>query len=247
MKTIFYLLIVACLFQACTPTKESNKAQEIVNIAIEEHGGNQYANLEASYVFRDKSYELKQSADGEFEYSRTFEKDGQQILDILTNEGLIRFVDEKELSIPDTTADKYASSVNSVHYFAFLPYRLNDPAVIKSYKGEITIQGKNYYAIEVKFHEEGGGEDHDDIFYYWFNAEEGTMDYFAYSYGTNGGGVRFRSVSKVQQVGGIRFQDYINYKAPVGTALESLPAMFENGELDELSRIELEQINVKSH
>jgi len=30
----------------------------------------------------------------------------------------------------------------------------------------------------------------------------------------------------------------VNYGAPVGTPLENLPGLFEQGELDELSRIE---------
>ncbi len=41
---------------------------------------------------------------------------------------------------------------------------------------------------------------------------------------------------------GIRWQDYINYEAPLGTKLSDLPAMFGKGELKELSKIELTNI-----
>ncbi len=233
--------------QACSETNSSikNEAQSIVNQAIEVHGGkSRYANLEVNYTFRDKSYYLNQNEDGRYEYHRSFEKDGQHIKDVLTNDGLVRYVNDKAIQLPDTTANKYANSVNSVHYFALLPYRLNDIAVQKEYKGKIDIKGQTYHAVKVTFSEEEGGEDFDDVFYYWFHAEKGTMDYIAYSYETDGGGVRFRSVSNVNEVKGIRFQDYINFKAPIGTPLTELPKMYEANKLEELSNIELEQIQV---
>jgi hypothetical protein len=66
------------------------------------------------------------------------------------------------------------------------------------------------------------------------------MDFFAYSYQTEGGGVRFReSINKVK-VDGVIFQDYNNFKAELGTELSNLPSMFENKELELLSKIELE-------
>ena len=43
-------------------------------------------------------------------------------------------------------------------------------------------------------------------------------------------------------IDGITFQDYINYKAAVGTALKDLPALYEKGKLKELSKIETENV-----
>lgn len=242
-----YLFLATWLFQACTKseTTPDDKAQQVIDKAIEVHGGkSKYANLEMNYVFRDKSYYLKQSADGKYEYWRSFEEEGQSVKDVLTNEGLIRYVNNEAIELPDTTANKYANSVNSVHYFTLLPYRLNDPAVKKQYEGVVTIKDQPYHAVQVTFQEEGGGEDFEDLFFYWFHEDNGTMDYLAYSYETDGGGVRFRSVSEVEKVGGIRFQDYINYKAPIGTPLADLLTLYEANQLEELSRIELEQIEV---
>ena len=68
------------------------------------------------------------------------------------------------------------------------------------------------------------------------------MNYMAYSYHTNDGGVRFRSAYNPRTVDGIRFQDYVNWEAPIGTPLEELPKLYENGQLKELSKIETEAV-----
>ena len=136
----------------------------------------------------------------------------------------------------------YSNSVNSVHYFAFLPSFLNDAAVHKTYVGETTIKGKAYYKIRVTFDQEGGGDDHDDVYMYWIDKEDYSMDYLAYSFHVNGGGVRFRSAYNARNVEGITFQDYVNYKHDKETPVENLDALYEEDKLIELSRIELKNI-----
>ena len=103
---------------------------------------------------------------------------------------------------------------------------------------------ENYDVIEVTFKQEGGGKDFEDQYYYWINKKSHTMDYLAYNYKVNGGGVRFRSSYNRRNVGGIIFQDYINYKAEVGTPLKDLPTLYENDKLKEVSRIDTENVEL---
>ena len=146
----------------------------------------------------------------------------------------------------DSLAGPISEGVNSVHYFAQLPYGLNAPAVIKELLGETNIKEKPYYVIGVTFKQEGGGVDFDDKFVYWVHKETFTVDYLAYSYSTNGGGIRFREAYNPRVLGGIRFVYYNNYK-PEGltTPLKSLAPIFEANKLALLSKIELENISVK--
>src|SRR5690606_13025286 len=71
----------------------------------------------------------------------------------------------------------FSRSVNSVAYFAFLPYSLNDAAAVKTYLGETEIKGKKYHQIKVTFEQQGGGDHYEDEFLYWFGKEDFLMDY----------------------------------------------------------------------
>ena len=160
----------------------------------------------------------------------------------MTNSDFTRMVDGQEIELSDKKKSGYSGSLNSVIYFATLPYKLQDPAVNTAYKGTTTIKGKNYEVLEITFDEEGGGKDHEDVYYYWINQKTKVIDYLAYNFQVNNGGVRFRSAYNSRNVDGIIFQDYINFKAPVGTPLSELPKLFEKEELKQLSVIATESV-----
>ncbi len=69
------------------------------------------------------------------------------------------------------------------------------------------------------------------------------MDYLAYSKFGN----RFRAAYNIRVVNGIRFADYVNFKsgALIEPDLEDYDNLYENSELTELSKIELEDIIVE--
>jgi hypothetical protein len=135
--------------------------------------------------------------------------------------------------------------VNSVAYFALLPFGLNDPAVNKQLLTDEEIGGNWYYKIKVTFSQAGGGEDFEDVFVYWINKETFLMEYFGYSYLTDGGGIRFRKAINRREVGGIIFSDYINYQGEdTDTDVEGLAKRFSNDELNKLSEIILENLVV---
>ncbi|WKK76113.2 DUF6503 family protein [Marivirga salinae] len=238
MKNIFGVIILTFFINACNPSEQS--AYKVIQNAIEFHGGEAYDSLNVQFQFRDKFYSLRH-AGGSFQYERIFrDSTDSEINDILNNSGFKRLIDGEKVDLSAKDSAAYANSVNSVHYFALLPYNLKDEAVIAHNKEDVLIKGKPYKTIEVKFKQEGGGTDYEDVFMFWFNANTYDMDYFAYSYETEGGGVRFRESINKEKVEGVIFQDYNNYKAEKGTDLASLPAMFEKGELELLSKIELE-------
>ncbi|MEM8566344.1 MAG: DUF6503 family protein [Bacteroidota bacterium] len=239
MKNINYMLL-SVIFLACGSTPN---VDEIVNNAIATSGGDLFEKTEIQFEFRDREYGYKK-ADGNFEYIRLFEDSSRAVRDILTNGGFTREVDGIITDVPDTMAIKYSNSVNSVIYFALLPYGLNDPAVNKSYLGPTTLDGKQYHKIKVTFNQKGGGEDYQDIFIYWIDVAENKVDYLAYSYETEGGGIRFRAAYNERFINGIRFVDYVNYKPQSDVVLEEIDNTFERGELEELSKIELTGIKV---
>lgn len=214
-------------------------AQTIVDRCIKMHGGKKVMNGAFSYDFRKHTYTYHRNG-GTFTYTRQHKESG--IKDILTNDGISRFDGDNELKLSEKQQKAYTNSVNSVHYFTFLPYFLNDPAVNKKLLGTVIIKGASYYKIEVTFDQKGGGDDHDDVYVYWINKKRYTLDYLGYSYYVNGGGVRFRSAYNPRKVGGVRFQDYVNYKHDKNTEVSALDGLYESGALKELSKIELKNI-----
>ena len=243
MYRFAWVLILTAIL-GCKQAKQSRPdAQQIVDLAIEAAGGDRYTSSQIRFVFRDREY-------------IGFRKDGQRILkriqrsDTVTTEDAIRGDSFERLrngvpqQLADTTRQKLFESVNSVHYFAYLPHGLNDAAVNKTYLGRGRIGGSDYHKIQVTFDREGGGSDFEDVFVYWFHTERLVPDYLAYEYHTNGGGKRFRQAYNERYVGGIRFVDYHNFAYEGPLPVSSLDSLFQKGELQELSRIETTDIEV---
>lgn len=247
------VLLLPILIFACQPTESSREAaveerspvQQVVDRAIDVSGGENYTNSRITFDFRDISY-VGERRGGLFSYERIIQDSLGEIHDVLTNDSFTRHLNGEAINVIDTMAQKYTNSVNSVLYFALIPYGLNDAAVFKSLVGEIEIDGKDYQKVRITFQEEGGGVDYQDVFVYWVDKATGFIDYFGYTYETDGGGVRFREAYNSRIINGIRFQDYINYKPMDGdsTAIQDYDQLLLAEELIELSRIELKNINV---
>lgn len=239
MKYILLLSLMTYFLSASSQSDSQKEAQKIIDKVIKKHGGKKYKDAHYEYDFR-KHHFTYHFDDGLYQYERYDQATDTK--DRLTNEGLVRYRAGKLLKLNAKENKSISGVVNSVHYFAFLPYFLNDAAVHKDLIGTGTIKGKEYYKIKVTFDEEGGGQDYEDIYIYWFNKKDLTLDYLAYSFHVNGGGVRFRSSYNRRTVNGIIFQDYINYKHDKSTPVEDLDRYYDSGELIELSRIELKNI-----
>lgn len=236
------LLFIASLIQfACQPT-----AQSIIDETISAHGGEVYKSLDVEFDFRKMHYVIKTNGN-EYQYERhQTDSSGIKTVDVLTNNAFVRTIGGEEVSVADSMVTKYSSSINSVAYFFLLPAPLNDAAANKKRLEDVKIKGQSYFQIEVTFAQEGGGKDFQDRFVYWINQQTKEIDYLAYSYETNGGGVRFREAYNVRTENGLRFCDYRNYGLEdLKTPLEALPALFEAGTLPLLSSIENENVVVK--
>ena len=249
MRLIF-LFSSLLLWQACGQDSEpapQMTAQEIVDRAIEVAGGDLYQSATIDFVFRDRAYRSTRDG-GSFQLERmTTDSSGTLTRDILSNVGFRRFIDGEEIEVSDSMATRYGNSVNSVHYFAQLPYGLNAPAVQKELLGTDTIAGKPYYEVGITFQEEGGGTDFQDEFVYWIQQDNFTVDFLAYNYETDGGGVRFREAYNPRTVNGLRFVDYRNFKPEpedVTMDLSQLDDWFTDDKLRLLSTIETEEVKV---
>jgi hypothetical protein len=219
-------------------------AESIVDSAIAYHGGELYDNLNISFSFRDRDYGAFRK-DGLFEYASVYRDSTGEYIRLLNNDGFSESLNGLRISHSQKDSIARAASVNSVLYFALLPGLLNDPGAIKTIDGTDEIDGIAYHRIKVTFNPENGGEDHDDVYLYWFDKEKYRMDYLAYSYNTEEGGTRFRKAVNSRRINGLVFQDYENFRGPADTdSLMYIMDLYKRGELGLLSTIALNRIHV---
>ncbi|NER13331.1 deoxyribose-phosphate aldolase [Leptobacterium flavescens] len=246
-------LIGILLFVVSCKNKEENTtpdtaltANEIINRSIEVAGGENYKKADIAFGFRGRKYTATRTKAGK-EMTRITEdnESGSVIKDVLLSDSFKRYIDDEQVEVADSMAVRYSNSVNSVHYFAYLPQGLNDKAVNKELLGEEKLKEVPYYKIRVSFDQEGGGTDFEDVFIYWVNKETFKIDYLAYEYHVDGGGLRLREAYNERYVGNLRFVDYNNYKPKdKNTKVEDLGHALEQEGLQLLSKIELTDIEV---
>lgn len=233
------LFILSC--RENTDTQLS--AQAIVDKAIAASGGDLYKTMDISFKFRDRRYRSETRKNQKI-LQRLLKNDTVTILDIKGPNGFKRYINDSLVQLPDSVSNTYSNSVNSVHYFAYLPYGLNDLAVNKELLGEVNIKGMDYYKIKVTFDQKGGGVDFEDVFIYWFNKETFKPDYLAYEFHVDEGGIRFREAFNERYIKGIRFVDYNNYSPMEDSSILGVDSLYIKKKLKLLSKIELEEIEV---
>lgn len=254
MRQNIFLLFIAVFLLSCENNATNNSSTEVeapsaatlIQKAIDNHGGEVYKKVAIDFDFRDRHFHVE-GIGGDFTYIRSFsDTTGTQFRDMLTNSAFSREINGEKQQLTPKDSAAYANSVNSVVYFALLPYFLQDAAVQSSYLGEVTIKGEPYHKIKVTFQQDGGGKDFDDEYIYWLHKDKNTMDYLAYNYQVDGGGARFREAYNVRTIEGIRFADYINYKPTTGTLdVVTFDDLFAQGKMEELSRIDTENVKVE--
>ncbi|WP_378187234.1 DUF6503 family protein [Aquimarina sp. W85] len=243
MRLLLFCTYFIILVGMLSPV-HSQTAATIVDQVIEKAGGSSYDQAVIHFTFRGQKFRSQRNF-GMYTLERTIVKESDQINDIVSNYGLERLINGCVIPVEDSLVTKISDNVNAVHYFALLPFGLNAPAVNKKFIGETIIDNKVYYKIEVTFNKDGGGTDYEDEFMYWIDKDTYNVDYFAYRYAVNGGGIRFRKAINPRVINGLRFVDYINYKTDVlETSLEKLTELYTLNKLTKVSEIILEDINV---
>lgn len=239
------LLLVCFIILGCRVSEEKLTAEHIVNKSIEASGTDKFNRAIVKFDFRNYTYKSDIGC-GENLLERIKSETSDTIQDQLVYPELTRKINNKRVFLDDSIANLYGESINSVHYFVQLPMRLNDPSAIKTYHGIQRISEVEYHVIEVQFQKEGGGQDFQDIYKYWFDVENFQLQYLAYTFLVNGGGIRFREVINETFIEGIRFVNYNNY-APENKniSIDHIANYFEKGELQLVSTIENSAISVE--
>ncbi len=236
------LLLLSMMLSTCADAPRPNAeggAVGVIKRAVTTHGMDGFDEVRAEFTFREREYTIDRQG-GTFRYSRgVTDSLGNRILDELTNDGLRRLRNDSLIALSPKDSAAYAGSVNSVRYFFMLPYGLYDPAVNTQLLEPTRIGNTAYDRVQVTFDPDGGGRDHDDVYQYFFNQETEELDFLAYTFEVDGGGIRFRQATNKRRVNGVLIQDYVNYGVDgEDRDIDGIEHRFSAGELPELSVIE---------
>ncbi len=216
----------------------------LVQQSIEVHGGDRFEEAEIRFGFRGQPFAVIRQG-GRFHYERSYEEEGVRIREWMTNDQTRRMVDGEPVTLDEEGRARVELDLNSVVYFALLPFRLMDPAVRHRELAPTDIEGEPYRVVEVTFQREGGGEDWEDRFVYWFHADDHTLDFMAYRYDRGDGGTRFRRAVNRREVGELLLQDYQNFTANEGIEdIVDYPLLLAEGRLELVSMVEMEDVAV---
>lgn len=238
-KKHLLFITLSLLLSACSLSPNADK---IIKKSIAFYGMNKLDGKTISFDFREKHFEVKLN-DDDFFYESTYKDSLGIIKDQLSSHGFVRELNGLVTPLSKKDSLKYAESLNSVIYFALLPLKLQDDAAKAKFLRTVQVKGKEYNQIEVSFSKEEGGSHHNDVYYFWFDAKDHSMDYFAYS----AGGERFRALNGLINNSGVYLQNYYNLESKNNEKrhLKDYHILFEQDKLSLLSEITLKNLKVK--
>jgi hypothetical protein len=216
---------------------------EIVDRAIEYHGGSLFTSStsELDMCSRSGCFGVVAKMDGGlFDLDITQESRGRRVR--LTNDRAELWQDGNPVAVTDDDRARQQSFVFQRVYFAFLPFRLNDPGVYKEDRGLVDWQGRTLHEVLVSFepHSSAGAESQ---YMYWFDPETGRLEQFAYDYED---GLRFQVATNHRRVGGVLFFDRENFGLNAeGLTVKAIDPSYVSEELRAISTIELRNLSVR--
>lgn len=247
----FLLLLTAPAVPAIAgneqPSPQTQERLEIVDRAIAHHGGEVYTASETRMELCSRSgcSRIRALTDGwDFDLEATARvRDGERRVRI-TNDTVEQWVDSEPVEVEPDRRQPLRDWVMARVYFAFLPYRLNDPSVFKQDLGIEEWAGRKLHRVRVTF-APGSSTEADDVFLYWFDPGTGRLEQFAYSFSSGNGGLRFRRGFNYRRVGGILFfdQENLGLDGP-GFTVDEIDPSFVERRMRPVSTVELREIMV---
>jgi hypothetical protein len=248
-------VVVACLTACLGLLEGAGRAEspqvlverlDIVDRAIEYHGGGRYLNSQTSLEVcsRPGCYEVSATVQGgryEYRVKGPYRGGVREVL--VNNKRVLQWQDGEGMVVtPDREAALRDWAMGRV-YFCFLPYRLDDDSVVQEDLGVERWSGRELHKVKVTFMP-GTSTDAEDEFLYWFDPASGRLEQFAYSFVGSPGGLRFRKLHNFRRIGGLLFFDQENW----GAAGDELTVELINpdfvADMEKISSVELRNIHV---
>ena len=221
---------------------------EAIDQAIAHHGGELYrqSETELDVCSRSGCYDVLARIRGDaFAYEVSGAASGAERHVRWTSDELTLSVNGVPTPIAPAEEKRLCDWVMARVYFPFLPYRLNDPSVLKQDLGFEKWNGNRLRKVKVTF-ESGTSTDANDEYLYWLDPESGRVEQFAYSYEVNGGGLRLRQATDFRRVGGLLFSDQINLGIDgAGLSVDLITPSYVKEKMRHISTVRLKNVEVR--
>jgi len=225
--------------------REAQEIKKIIEKTIEVAGGENYKRATITFKFRDRIYKSRRRG-MEFSLERQITEASDSIRDVVSNSGFQRYVNDSLRTIPDSLLARLNKKIKTVHYFAHLPYGLDNRGLVKDLVGDTQIKGEPYFQLKMTFGQAAPGVAGHDEFMFWIHKDDFTLDYLAYKFVEEEEGIRFRAAYNPRVINGIRFVDYKNFTfQDPKTELSDLVELYESDQLELLSTIQTEILEVE--
>ena len=245
MRTFSKALLCCFVLTTAALAAEPDRVS-IIDEAIAFHGGDLYRHSSTELDLCSKSgcFRVRAAVDGDrFDHTVSGKSRGAEVEVRITNDTVEAKQDGRSIEVGAADEQRRRDFVMARVYFPFLPYRLTDPGVFHEDLGIVDWDGRRLHKVKVTF-QPGSSTDADDEYMYWFDPDTGRVEYFAYSYSNNGGGIRFRRAIDHRRVGGILFFDQENLGAEGGDLrVDDIDAAFVET-LRHVSTVRLQNIRV---
>ncbi len=220
---------------------------EIVQRAIEHHGGGVYdrSNSDLTMCSGSGCYRISVSmVDGIYSYRVAGPISSGHREVATSNDAVAHWHDGVAQEVVPANEQKLRDWAMARIYFVYLPFRLDDPAVIHRDLGLESWEGRLLQRVKVTFLADSSTDDQDE-FIYWFDPATARLEQFAYSFEGEPGGIRFRRLFNYRRAGGLLFFDQLNLGLNgEGLSVDQITPAFVKENLREISTVTLEDIQV---
>ena len=229
-------------------SEQTSERLEIVDRAIEYHGGMRYESSDTTLRMCSKSgcYQIRARVDdGQFLYDVAAIDHSQERRVVWTNDSLELRVEGVPRAVETDRVQTLRDWAMARIYFCFLPFRLNDESVLKEDLGLEDWDGRDLHKVKVSF-QAGSSSGADDEYLYWFEPGSGRLQQFAYSFSGDPGGLRFRRATRFRRVSDILFFDQENMGVDGdGFTVDQIDPGFVS-QMKPISTVELSNIRVEA-
>ncbi len=248
LRSVFPWLLALFPFAAIGEGAELQSRVAIVDRAIEHHGGEIYRHSETELDLCSKSgcFQVTANLDGDrWAYTVSGKSGGSQLRVLSADDRLKVQRDGAEEAVTADKEQRFRDWAMARVYFCFLPFRLNDPSVLKQSLGLVGWNGRRLHKVKVTFRA-GTSTDAGDQYMYWFDPETARLEYLAYSYDDNSGGLSFRRAVRHRRIGGLLFFDQENYGPDgPGLSVDAIDPAYVRDAMRHVSTVRLEGIRVR--